>query len=65
MYTIYSGSASLLFKKIYNNSDKHVTLLLETALDTQLIPSPGALFLGSLGLSISGWLLRRQKETRT
>jgi hypothetical protein len=32
MYTTYSGSASLLFKKIYKNSDKHVTLLLETAL---------------------------------
>lgn len=40
MYTIYSGSASLLFKKIYNNSDKHVTLLLETA----LVPFPVSQF---------------------
>jgi hypothetical protein len=36
MYTTYSGGASLLFKKIYKNSDKHVTLLLEMALDRPL-----------------------------
>jgi hypothetical protein len=28
MYTTYSDSASLVFKEIYKNSDKHVTLLL-------------------------------------
>jgi hypothetical protein len=39
MYTTYSGSASLLFKEIYKNSDKHVTLLLETAL---VLASPPA-----------------------
>ena len=32
MYIIYCGSASLLFKMVYKNSDKHETLLMEMAL---------------------------------
>ena len=32
MYTISCGSPSLLFKEIYKCSDKHETLLVETAL---------------------------------
>ena len=35
MYTISCGSPSLLFKEIYKCSDKHETLLVETALVKQ------------------------------
>jgi hypothetical protein len=38
MYTIYSGSASLLFKNSYKHSCKYETLLMETAL-AMIIPS--------------------------
>ena len=56
----FSGYSSILPSLIITNADK---LMRETKIHhgvtIQCVPAAGALILGSIGLSCSGWLLRR------
>ena len=44
------------------NDDGTIAKFAPFSHDVQMVPVPGAMLLGSLGLSVSGWLLRRKRE---
>ena len=52
------GSFELVFNLAHDNTDGETTVLLD---NVALVPVPGAVVLGGLGLSLAGWRLRKRR----